>query len=137
MDDQADLKPQQSLVGERDLRLHLGATITRLRNSRGWKQKELARRAGLHPARLSKLEKGTSPAKLHEAVSLARAFETDLDTLALGRRRRAAQGRILEAVDELADITSPAEAEALGRLLQLLLLGCRAAGTNTAGAKRS
>jgi len=127
MDNQADLEPQQALVGERDLRLHLGATITKLRNSRGWKQKELARRAGLHPARLSKLEKASSPAKLHETVNLARAFETDLETLALGRRRPA-EGRILEAVDELAECTSPAEAAALGRLLQLLLLGYRAAG---------
>jgi ribosome-binding protein aMBF1 (putative translation factor) len=55
MDEQADLESQQTLVGERDLSLHFGVTITRLRNARGWKQNELARRAGLHPARLSRL----------------------------------------------------------------------------------
>ena len=132
MDDQADANTRAELAEDRDLPRRFGSVIIELRNARGWKQKELARRAGLHPARLSKLEKGAPTVRLLEVVHLARALDADLDSLVLGFRAHTGRSHSLDLVRAIEDVASPAEAEALGRLLQLLLLGYqRAAGTRS------
>lgn len=63
----------------------LARRIGLLRTERGWKQRELARRAGLRPDRLSKLEHGRSTPTVQELVDLAGVFGIGLDELVLGR----------------------------------------------------
>lgn len=104
----------------------IGSRIVEIRNQRGWKQRELARRAGLDPGRLSKLERGLKEARLTEFASLARALGLTLDELAFGR---APSTPTLEVVRELGAMGTPEETAVLGRLLRLLLLGYRAAGS--------
>ena len=106
-------------------RLQIGQRIVEIRNRRGWSQRELARRAGLLPPRLSKLERGLKPMMAGELVRLSRALETGLDELALGGEQP--RTRLLDLARELAALGTPEEIAGLGRLLELFLLGYRAA----------
>jgi transcriptional regulator with XRE-family HTH domain len=62
----------------------LGSRIVEFRQRRGWKQSELARRLGMSPDRLSKLERGDRPPRITELFQLAAVFEISLDELAFG-----------------------------------------------------
>jgi len=109
--------------------LHLDQVASRIieiRNRHGWGQRELARRAGLFPARLSKLERGLSEPRLSELVRLARELGVGLDELVFGE---APANPTLQVVRELGALGTPEETAVLGRLLRLLLLGYRAAGS--------
>lgn len=48
--------------------------ITRIRKSKGWSQAELARRAGIHPSSLSRIESGEEPPYRGRALRLADAL---------------------------------------------------------------
>jgi transcriptional regulator with XRE-family HTH domain len=68
----------------RDARLGpgLGATIRRLREERGWLQEELAARAGITQAQVSRLESGEQrDPRWSTLEGLARAFGLSLDAL--------------------------------------------------------
>lgn len=104
----------------------LGSRIVELRNRRGWNQKELARRADLRPARLSTLELGVKRPRLEEFVRIADALEISLDEL-WSVKRQAPRPDTLDLIQELEGFASVEELAGLGRLLQILLLGFRAA----------
>ncbi|HEX4966099.1 MAG TPA: helix-turn-helix transcriptional regulator [Thermoanaerobaculia bacterium] len=60
----------------------MGRRIGELRALRGWTQRELCRRTGIDPARLSRMEKGATP-KLDELLRLGAALNAGLDDLVL------------------------------------------------------
>lgn len=68
----------------RPFRQAFGSRLAQLRRVRGWKQKELARRAQIDPGRLSKLERGVVRASAAELVRLSLALGTALDELVFG-----------------------------------------------------
>lgn len=48
--------------------------LRRIRERRGWSQLTLAKRAGMHPATLNRIEKNQTEAPLSKVVALARAL---------------------------------------------------------------
>ncbi|HEX3530068.1 MAG TPA: helix-turn-helix transcriptional regulator [Thermoanaerobaculia bacterium] len=66
-----------------DLRA-IGPRIVDLRNRLGLTQRALARRAGLRPARLSKIERALKQPRLDELDRLAQVLGVSLETLAYG-----------------------------------------------------
>lgn len=102
----------------------LGPRVLELRNERGWNQKELAGRAGIHPTRLSRIERGVARPSLDELMGLADALGVRLDDL-LGRDGPppARPSRLLHEFETFA---SPEERAGMAALLQLLLAGYRA-----------
>ena len=95
------------------------------RNARGWIQKELARRTGIEPGRLSRIERGLAEPSLDEMVSFRTAFGVTLDELLFGEAPAAPAGRLDELVRDLERIGSRDETAILRRLLQLLVRGYR------------
>jgi transcriptional regulator with XRE-family HTH domain len=69
----------------------------------GWKQRELARRLGMDPDKLSKIERGVREPSISELMRLARELDCSLDDLVLGRRTtvEAALHNLLPPDDEL------------------------------------
>jgi transcriptional regulator with XRE-family HTH domain len=61
-----------------------GSRITRLRDRQGWSCRFLARRTGLHPERLRRLERGVRRPYLDEATRLASELGVSLDALVFG-----------------------------------------------------
>jgi transcriptional regulator with XRE-family HTH domain len=61
-----------------------GSRLAQLRQTRGWKQKELARRAQIDSGRLSKLERGAVKANAGDLVRLSLALGIALDELVFG-----------------------------------------------------
>jgi HTH-type transcriptional regulator/antitoxin HipB len=118
--------PDSDAAGAAHRDASLGIRIIKLRNERGWTQKELARRAGLRPARLSTLESGTKRPNLQEFARLAEVLDSSMDALWSGERH-SPRPKTLELVQKLEELGSPEELAGLGRLLQILLLGYRAA----------
>lgn len=100
----------------------IGPRIVEIRNQRGWSQRELGRRVGVRPARLSRLERAVKPPKLDELIRIAQALDVGLDQLVFGETPRP---RMLELVRELETLGTPEEIAGLGRLLQLVLVGYR------------
>ena len=101
----------------------LGARIARLREARGWKQRELARRATLSPDRLSRLERGVSAATVIELVRLSAVLEISCDELLFGPGPGLSKAW---GANELAGLDNPADAAFFSRLLHLVGLGLRA-----------
>ena len=62
----------------------IGPRIVDLRNRHGMTQRALARRAGLRPARLSKIERAHKQPRLEELMRLAQSLGVRLETLACG-----------------------------------------------------
>lgn len=62
----------------------IGSRLTKLRATRGWRQRELSRRARFDPPRLSRIERGKARVTLPELVRLGMALETGLDELVFG-----------------------------------------------------
>lgn len=61
-----------------------GSRLTQLREMRGWKQRELSRRAEIDPGRLSKLERGVARVSVPELIRLSMALGAGLDELVFG-----------------------------------------------------
>ena len=122
--DAANLNPEAAEAARQGA--SLGSRIVKLRTERGWTQRELARRAGLRPARLSTLESGTKRPNLEELARLAEVLDSRMDELWSGERT-SPRPKTLELVQKLEELGSPEELAGLGRLLQILLLGYRAA----------
>ena len=107
-----------------DLRA-VGPRIIDLRNRLGWTQRTLARQTGLRPAQLSKIERSRKLPLLDETVRIAQALRVGLDELVFGKAPRPETLQLLREIDALG---SPEEIAGLSRILQLLLLGYKAAG---------
>jgi transcriptional regulator with XRE-family HTH domain len=124
----ADNEDRDAAVDDRAITeeiARIGPRIVESRNRRGWSQRELGRRVGVRPARLSRLERAAKPPKLDELIRIARALDVGLDQLVFGETPRP---RMLELVRELETLGTPEEISGLGRLLQLVLVGYRKAG---------
>lgn len=102
-----------------DLRA-LGSRIVELRSSRGWKQVELGRRAGIEPPRLSRLENGRSTPTLAELARLREALEAGLDQIVFGDP---AAGALRRLAAELKPPDARGGIETLERLLHYLVRG--------------
>ncbi|HEX4498060.1 MAG TPA: helix-turn-helix domain-containing protein [Thermoanaerobaculia bacterium] len=82
MDGRATVSPAGN--AEENFRRALGSRLTQLRRTKGWTQRELARRAQVDPGRLSKLERGVHRTSLDELVRLSLALNAGLDELVFG-----------------------------------------------------
>lgn len=103
----------------------LGSRIVERRNARGWKQRELARRTGIEPGRLSRIERGLALPNLEEIARLKDAIETSVDELLFGEAPAGPEGSLDELARDLDRLGSRGEIAILRRLLQLLILGYR------------
>ena len=83
MDDEAALLTEAGRW-TRPFRQAFGSRLAQLRRMRGWKQKELARRAQIDSGRLSKLERGVVRTSAAELVRLSLTLGTALDELVFG-----------------------------------------------------
>ena len=63
----------------------LGDRISRLRRSLGWDQADLAERAGIKPAQISKYERGAYEPKLSALSRIAAVLGTSTDYLITGK----------------------------------------------------
>jgi transcriptional regulator with XRE-family HTH domain len=104
-----------------DARRALGSRLTQLRGSKGWKQRELARRAQIDPGRLSKLERGVHRASLDELVRLSRALSAGLDEIVFGASMTL-EGRWQRLLRELESAGGSAALDCAARLVQALVL---------------
>src|ERR1700716_2841599 len=102
----------------------IGSRLTKLRATRGWRQRELSRRARFDPPRLSRIESGQARVTLPELVRLGMALEMGLDGLVLGPPA----GLKAEGVDLLRELERALGEEELAcarRLLRAFVLGLR------------
>ncbi len=103
----------------------LGSRIVERRNARGWKQRELARRTGIEPGRLSRIERGLAEPNLDELARFKDAFGGSLDELLFGEAPAGPEGSLDQLARDLVRLGSRDETAILRRLLQLLVLGYR------------
>ena len=61
----------------------LSSRVAKLREERGWKQKEVSHRAGIKPDRLSRIERGAQ-VRVDELVGLCQAFGIGVEELLFG-----------------------------------------------------
>jgi transcriptional regulator with XRE-family HTH domain len=87
-----------------------GTRLTELRGAKGWKQRELSRRAGIDPGRLSRMERGVARVTVAELIRLSSVLSTGLDQLIFGAPAgREGEGHRLLA--ELERIGQPSQEE--------------------------
>ncbi|RAZ73599.1 helix-turn-helix domain-containing protein [Planococcus halotolerans] len=67
--------------------MDLGKRIVKLRESKNWNQRELARRVNLNVSVMNRIESGERPARDHELVAIANALDVTTDQL-LGREEK-------------------------------------------------
>jgi transcriptional regulator with XRE-family HTH domain len=110
-----------------------GSRLTQLRGTRGWKQRELSRRAGIDPGRLSKLERGVARVSVPELIRLVQALGSGLDQLVFGAPN-SIEGEWHRLLRDLEGAGGAQAVACATRLLQALLLSYRApAGASSAG----
>src|SRR5436305_7476313 len=61
-----------------------GVRLAQLRRGKGWTQRELSRRAGIDPGRLSRLERGVGRVTAAELVRFSKALGAGLDEIVFG-----------------------------------------------------
>ncbi|HSS52306.1 MAG TPA: helix-turn-helix transcriptional regulator [Thermoanaerobaculia bacterium] len=100
----------------------VGRRIGELRTLRGWTQRELCRRTGIDPARLSRIEKGATP-KLEELLRIGAALNAGLEDLVLPDEAPSAGevARLARNLERLA----PEERQIVLRVVQAAILGFR------------
>ncbi|HYU32517.1 MAG TPA: helix-turn-helix domain-containing protein [Thermoanaerobaculia bacterium] len=103
----------------------LAARIKQLRAARGWKQRELSRRAGIAADRLSRLERG-APIRVDELVALSDAFGLGIDELMFAPPGGGAPDELDQLARQVRTALPPEDVPALIRLLQALAAGLRA-----------
>lgn len=64
--------------------MDIGKRIVRLRESREWNQRELAKRVNLNVSVMNRIESGERPVRDHELIAIADALDVTTDEL-LGR----------------------------------------------------
>lgn len=99
--------------------------LTQLRGRRGWKQRELSRRAEIDPGRLSKLERGVARVSVPELIRLSMALGSGLDELVFGAPTRL-EGEWQRLLRELERAGGPRALDCATRLLQALVQGYQA-----------
>ncbi len=99
----------------------LGARLTQWRRTKGWTQRELARRAQVDPGRLSKLERGVHRASLDELTRLSEALNAGLDELVFGAS--SLEGSWQRLLRELEDAGGAPALDCATRLLRALVNG--------------
>lgn len=105
-------------------RSRLGSEIGRLRRVRDWSQAQLARRARLHPSRLSRIEHGLQEPLLGELFSLAQALGASVTDLLRGAQPPGESDQA-SLLNELRDLTAPEERATVIRVLYALVTGLR------------
>jgi transcriptional regulator with XRE-family HTH domain len=98
-----------------------GSRLTQLRGVRGWKQRELSRRAEIDPGRLSKLERGVARVTVPELMRLSQALKASLDELVFGAPD-SLEGERHRLLREIERVGGPQAVECATRLLQGLVL---------------
>jgi len=100
----------------------VGRRIGELRTLRGWTQRELCRRTGIDPARLSRIEKGATP-KLEELLRIGTALNAGLEDLVLPDEVPSSSEitRLARNLERLA----PEEREIVIRVVRAAILGFR------------
>ncbi len=123
MDDEAAVLAEAG-DWNRPFRQAFGSRLAQLRRVRGWKQRELARRAQIDPGRLSKLERGGVRASAAELVRLSLALGTALDELVFGAAANLETGwqRLREEIERAGGPTALACAT---HMLRAFALGCQ------------
>lgn len=106
-------------ITEVELR-RFGVRIVQRRKEKGWKQRELARRMGIEPSRLSRLERGIGTARLEELARLRETLGGSVDELLFGAAPVGIQ-ELDRLSEELAQRGFPEEADTLSKLFRLLL----------------
>ncbi|WP_432355266.1 helix-turn-helix domain-containing protein [Sporosarcina sp. A2] len=59
--------------------MNSGDRIVKLRERKGWNQREIAQRIGINVSVMNRIESGDRPIKDHELASLAKSLETTTD----------------------------------------------------------
>lgn len=108
---------------EKDHLRALGSRIVEHRNARGWKQRELARRAGIEPGRLSRIERGIASPNLDEMFRLKAVFGGSLDELFLGEVPAGPEGSLDELARDLERLGSRDEIATLRTAVRRSALG--------------
>jgi transcriptional regulator with XRE-family HTH domain len=119
--------PEEQIASDRAsrARVELGGWITALRERKGWRQVTLARRAGLRPERLSRIERAIEIPRADELVRLAVVLGVSLDELVYGPAGLP-QGGLPRLAGEIEGLASPEMIQGLTVLLQCLALGIKA-----------
>jgi len=120
MNKEAENSDETAEFAETDLR-QVGSRIAERRLTKGWSQREVGRRTGLHPTRLSRIEHGVVKPRLEELVALHGALGLGLDEMVFGTLSSAPSGEL----PELLEAIPPEDREVLLRLLQVLVSGYR------------
>ncbi|MGG3665202.1 helix-turn-helix domain-containing protein [Bacillus gobiensis] len=74
----------------------IGERIIKLREGKGWSQRELARRVNLNFAVMNRIEKGTRPLQDDEIIKIADVLEVSTDYLLRGESYRQTAERIVD-----------------------------------------
>jgi transcriptional regulator with XRE-family HTH domain len=101
-----------------------GSRLTQLREVRGWKQRELSRRAEIDPGRLSKLERGVARVSVPELIRLSLALGAGLDELVFGATV-SLERKWHRLFQELEKAGGPQAVDCATRWLQALVQGYR------------
>ena len=105
----------------------VGCRIAEQRQARGWKIRELGRRAGIEPTRLSRLERGVGQLRIEELVGLCHALGVGYGEMLFGEGPRD-EDEIERLVREARGVASPGDEALFARLLRLFVLGLRTEG---------
>ena len=116
--------PGEASSALEDLSEAFGSRLTQLRGARGWRQRELSRRAEIDPGRLSKLERGVARVSVPELIRLSLALGAGLDELVFGAAA-SLEGEWHRLLQELEEAGGPQALDCATRLLQALVLGYR------------
>lgn len=127
MNKEADDSEQTAEFAETCSR-QLGSRIAQRRTSKGWSQREVGRRAGIHSTRLSRIERGGVKPRLEELVALHGALGMGLDEMVFGTEASAAgaEERVAGELRDLIETMPPEDREAVLRILRTLVSGYRA-----------
>jgi transcriptional regulator with XRE-family HTH domain len=102
----------------------IGSRLRKLRETRGWRQRELSRRARFDPARLSRIERGQVRVTLPELVRLGMTLEMGLDELVFGPSPTL-EGEWTPLLRELKKALGEDDQACARRLLRAFVLGLR------------
>jgi transcriptional regulator with XRE-family HTH domain len=120
MSKEVDSSDETAEIEETYLR-QVGSRIAERRIAKGWSQREVARRARMHPTRLSRIERGGVRPRLEELVALHGALGLGLDEMVFGVGSSAPAGELRELLETI----PPEDREALLRILRTLISGYR------------
>jgi len=104
----------------------LGSRIAELRRSKGWTQREVSRRMGIHATRLSRIEHGSVWLGLRELIALQRIYGVGLEELVFGpAARHGVEPEEEILIRQIREIARPEDRESILRFLRAALAGYR------------